>query len=146
MTRDVCKQAHILSECLTYYCDTMVEFDKLATSEKKQVIADLETRGRIHSNGTKSTQSDDELAQSLATNLEDLPGIRANVDVGFEIWGLISSLYLVELMGSKRLRELMTRTEIVRDFAINLEAAKNKICSIYDSSVVTNQKLMTKLD
>lgn len=53
LTKTVCKQAHILSECLMYYCDTMKAFNEyLDTPEGKQVIAELKAIERNHSTFT----------------------------------------------------------------------------------------------
>ena len=50
LTKTVCKQAHILSECLMYYCDTMKAFHEyLDTPKGKQVIAELKAIERNHS-------------------------------------------------------------------------------------------------
>ena len=58
VTKTVCKQAQILSECLTYYCNTMTMFyEYLATPEGKQLIAELKTIDRDHSKSVDRVHS-----------------------------------------------------------------------------------------
>lgn len=55
-TKTVCKQTQIISLCLSCYCDTMKEFQKfLETPEGMEVIAELKSIDRVHSNVTEIT-------------------------------------------------------------------------------------------
>ena len=50
LTKTVCQQAHILSKCLMYYCETMKAFHEyLDTPEGKEVIAELKAIEHNHS-------------------------------------------------------------------------------------------------
>ena len=50
LTKTVCQQAHILSQCLMYYCETMKAFHEyLDTPEGKEVITELKAIERNHS-------------------------------------------------------------------------------------------------
>ena len=66
VTKKVCKQAQILSECLSFYCDTMTKFyEYLSTAEGKQLVAELKTIDRVHSNVAKITLQSGSKAVSL---------------------------------------------------------------------------------
>ena len=66
VTKTVCKQAQILSLCLTCYCDAMQEFQKfLDTPEGMEVIAELKSIDRVHTNVTGITIKSSSKAVSL---------------------------------------------------------------------------------
>ena len=53
LTKTVCQQAHILSQCLMYYCETMEAFNEyLDTPEGKEVITELKAIERNYSTRT----------------------------------------------------------------------------------------------
>ena len=66
VTKNVCKQAQILAQCLKMYCDTLTQFkDYLATPEGKELIAELKAIDRVHSNVTVITMQSGSKAVSL---------------------------------------------------------------------------------
>ena len=66
VTKNVCKQAQILSFCLSLYCDTMKEFQEfLETPEGKQLITELGSVESVHSNVAEITFNSGSTALSL---------------------------------------------------------------------------------